>query len=53
MHSHNMAVKKDSTKQQLSHCVRICVSSFFPLRVRCVIFSYARQQYAFSSEYCS
>jgi len=50
MHSHNMAAvtlshyksKKDSTRQQLSHCVRICVRSFFRLRVRCVIFSYAR-----------
>jgi len=51
MHSHNMAAvtlpqyksKKDSTRQQLSHCVRICVSSFFRLRERCVIFSYARK----------
>ena len=51
MHSHNMAAvtlsqyksKKDSTSQQLSHCVRICVSSFFRLRERCVIFSYARK----------
>ena len=51
MHSHNMVAvtlsqyksKKDSTRQQLSHCVRICVSSFFRLRERCVIFSYARK----------
>ena len=42
MHSHIMAAvtlsqyktKKDSTRQQLSHCVRICVSSFFRLRER-------------------
>jgi len=42
MHSHNMVAvtlsqyksKKDSTRQQLSHCVRICVSSFFRLRER-------------------
>jgi len=37
--------KKDSTRQQLSPCVRIFVSSFFRLRVRCLIFSYARKMH--------